>query len=373
MDLSAWQYALILIGSGALSIGFTPLALRVALARQVLDRPGGYKSQASAVPYLGGAAIVGSFTIVSLCAAAILWPSSYRGGVAELGVILGLAVVLAVVGLLDDLRSLNPWPRFAVAVGAGLIVWLTGTQILLFDNVLLDGALTVLWIVGITNALNLLDNMDGLSAGISAIASFFFFLIAAINGQVAIAALSIALAGCAIGFLWHNFHPARIYMGDAGSLFLGFLLAVIGIRLRFSGPTNVTFMVPILVMGVPILDTTLVVMTRILRRRNPLAGGRDHISHRLVFLGISVPGAVALIYGSGVALGWLGLVMSRIDVTSGLLLMSLVLVVSLFLLVILGSIPVHGNSRRKRMMVMQTVAHEEPPDVPIEQANSAVR
>ena len=180
--------------------------------------------------------------------------------------------------------------------------------------------MTVVWVVGITNAFNLLDNMDGLSSGVAAIAAGSIFVIAASNGQFLVAALSIGLAGCALGFLRHNFHPATIYMGDAGALFLGFLLAYLGLKLRFDTPADVTFLVPIVVMGVPIFDTTLVTVTRLRARRQPVPRGRDHTSHRLVRIGLPVPAAVALIYAVGVCLGLVALVVSRVDRVSAYLL-----------------------------------------------------
>src|SRR6185295_8402540 len=157
----------------------------------------------------------------------------------------GVAIGLAFVGLLDDLRQLNPWVRLVAEIGAGVAVWVVGAGVDLWGPSLTDALVTVVWVVGITNAFNLLDNMDGLSSGVAAIAAGSIFVIAASNGQFLVAALSIGLAGCALGFLRHNFHPATIYMGDAGALFLGFVLAYLGLKLRFDGPVDATFLVPI--------------------------------------------------------------------------------------------------------------------------------
>jgi UDP-GlcNAc:undecaprenyl-phosphate/decaprenyl-phosphate GlcNAc-1-phosphate transferase len=174
-----------------------------------------------------------------------------------------------------------------------------------------DATLTVLWVLGITHAMNLLDNMDGLSAGVASIAAVTFFGIALLNGQFLVAALSLALVGVAVGFLRHNRYPAKIYMGDAGSLFLGFMLAVIGIRLEFTTVVEISVFVPIVVLAVPILDTALVTVTRLREGRSPFQGGSDHISHRLVRLGLPVPGAVAIIYVAGIFSSWLGVALSR--------------------------------------------------------------
>jgi UDP-GlcNAc:undecaprenyl-phosphate GlcNAc-1-phosphate transferase len=350
-------YVAILVGSSVLTLVLTPLALRYALRRQVLDHPGGHKGHTSPVPYLGGVAIVLAFS------AAIVVASLVRGprGRDELLAVVGIAVGLALLGLVDDLRGLGPFIRVTLEVAAGVGLWYFGDGALLFGNDGLNLLLTVVWVVGITNALNLLDNMDGLSAGVAAIAAGWFFVIAAANGQFLVASLSLALAGCALGFLFHNFHPATIYMGDAGSLFLGFMLAAIGVKLRFEGPTQVTFFVPILVLGVAIFDTTLVTVMRLVHRRSPLSGGRDHTSHRLVLVGLPVPGAVTLIYGGAVALGWLALVMSRVDRPTGLILMGFVLTVAAFVGVLLAMVPVYETSSRRRVMISAVTEHEVEP------------
>jgi len=331
-----WQYLAVFLVSGALSLFFTPLVLRFALWRDVLDHPGAHKGHKDPVPYLGGLAIVGAFAVTVGIAALVRPPVSGRG---ELFVILSVAIGLAFVGLLDDLRQLNPWVRLVAEIGAGVAVWVVGAGVDLWGPSLTDALVTVVWVVGITNAFNLLDNMDGLSSGVAAIAAGSIFVIAASNGQFLVAALSIGLAGCALGFLRHNFHPATIYMGDAGALFLGFLLAYLGLKLRFDTPAEVTFLVPIVVMGVPIFDTTLVTLTRVARGVSPFQGGRDHTSHRLVRIGLPVPAAVALIYAVGVCLGLVALVISRVDRVSAYLLAAAVGIMGLLSGALLVLIP----------------------------------
>ena len=358
MAVDGWAYIGAFAGALALAWVLTPLALRFALRRQLLDVPGEHKSHQSPVPYLGGVAIVVSFSLAVLVAAVVVRPA---GVIEELAAVMVAAVVLSIVGLVDDLRGLGPWVRLAAEVAAGLVVYFSGGGVLLFDAAALNAAITVLWVVGVTNAYNLLDNMDGLSAGIAAISAGFFFLLAAANGQFLVAALAAGLAGCALGFLRHNYHPARIYMGDAGSLFLGFMLATIGIRLRFDGPTQVTFLVPILVTGVAVFDTTLVTISRLTNRRSIMVGGRDHTSHRLVFVGIPVRGAVSLIYAGGVSLGWLAVVVSRVDVVTGWILAGFVIAVGVFIGVLLSLVPVYESSRRRRLMIVEVADHEPEP------------
>ncbi|HEV2368602.1 MAG TPA: MraY family glycosyltransferase, partial [Acidimicrobiales bacterium] len=219
-----WEYVGVVLASAALSLLLTPLALRVALRTKLLDAPSSVKAQANPVPYLGGTAIVITFSLLVIVAAAIRPPVSGSG---QLGVIVAIGVGLSIVGLIDDIRGLSPWLRLILETGAGIGIYVTGTHADLFGSRALDAPLTVLWTVAVVNAFNLLDNMDGLSAGVAAIASLSTFFIAFLNGQFLVATLVLALVGCAVGFLRHNFHPARIYMGDAGSLYLGYLLAVL--------------------------------------------------------------------------------------------------------------------------------------------------
>jgi UDP-GlcNAc:undecaprenyl-phosphate GlcNAc-1-phosphate transferase len=338
----------------------TPLMLRLALRLQVLDHPGERKAQSNPIPYLGGIAIVLSFSATVLVAGFALRPPA---GLGALTAVLGVAVLLALVGLVDDLRGLGPAVRLVLEVAAGVLVWRTGPGLLGPGNDWVDLVVTVLWVVGITNAINLLDNMDGLSAGVTAIASASFVALAAVNGQYLVAALAAALTGCALGFLRHNFHPATIYMGDAGSLFLGFMLAFLATRIRPDTDDSLwPLLVPVLVMGVAILDTSLVTVARLRHGRSPLQGGRDHVSHRLVWIGLPVPVAVGLIYGSGIALGWLALVVERADATVAAMLAGFAAVTGAFLFVLLSKVPVYENSKQRQSMIRLVRVHEsEPP------------
>ena len=230
-SLPLWSYGGILLGSLLLSLVLTPVALRVALRLNVLDHPGPAKAHGEAVPYLGGAAIVVSFAAVVLMATVLRPPPS---GLPQLAGFLGFGVALALVGLADDIRGgLSPWLRLALEAAVGVAIWSMGDVTHLAGVPRpLDAVITVAWVVGVTNAFNLLDNMDGLSAGVAAVAALAIFGIAALQHRYLVAALAVALAGCAAGFLRANFHPAKIYMGDAGSLFLGFVLAVLLLKLR---------------------------------------------------------------------------------------------------------------------------------------------
>jgi UDP-GlcNAc:undecaprenyl-phosphate GlcNAc-1-phosphate transferase len=342
--------------------GLTPLMLGLAMRSGLLDAPDDErKAQTSAVPFLGGVAIVLAFSAAVLSAAVISRPPS---GVRELAILLGLALLLSVMGLIDDLRGLGALVRLLVEIGAACVVFAIGSGVQIGPRSV-SLAITVLWIVGITNAINLLDNMDGLSAGVATIASLGFFAIAVLNHQFLVAALAAALAGCATGFLRHNFHPARIYMGDAGSLFLGFMLAVLGVRLRLADtPPLVAAFVPVFVLGVALFDTTLVTVNRLRHGRSPLSGGRDHASHRLVAVGIPVPVAVGLLYGLALSLSWLAVVLARLDTATGLLLVAFVMTVGAGTFALLSAVPVYASSRQKATMFRLVREHEFEPLAP---------
>lgn len=272
--------AFLLIGVSALllAIGAVPVMRRVALQTGTVDKPAARKIHSSPVPLLGGAAIYLSFILVLI----FFGDRDYINEV--VGIFVG-ASLMSFMGVVDDRWGLGSYAKLVgQMLAAGILVY-TGVKVQLFGS-WMDTAVTILWVVGITNALNLLDNMDGLSGGVAMIAAIFFTLLAAMSKQYLVGALAAALAGACAGFLIYNWNPAHIFMGDAGSLFLGFMLAAVAIKLRFpSNSPTVTWMIPLLVLGLPIFDTTLVFISRLRRGKNPLTTpGKDHVSHRLAFL-----------------------------------------------------------------------------------------
>lgn len=286
------QTFLIFLTALVFSILSVPVARRVALHAGVIDQPNARKVHAAPVPLLGGAAIYVGFML-----ALLLFGDRFY--IRELiGIVLG-ATLVSLFGLADDRWGLHAYLKLGGQLLAGLVLLIGGTQVLLFPQYpWLNWAITLVWIVGITNALNLLDNMDGLSGGVTTVAAAFFLLLAAMSGQYLVSPLAAALIGACIGFLRYNLNPATIFMGDTGSLFLGFLLAALAIKLRF--PSNVpwvTWLVPVCVLALPIFDTTLVTVSRLRRGLNPLtAAGKDHVSHRLVALGLTRREAVLTCY-----------------------------------------------------------------------------
>lgn len=298
----------IIVVGFALSVGLTPLTRQLAHRIGMVDHPNARKAHRAPMPLMGGLAIYGAFLL------ALLLFHIGPQYVFELSAIILAATWLAIIGFLDDRLDLSPRIKFPAQAAAAITVLLAGIRIDLFHTLVLDVPLTILWIVGIVNAINFLDNMDGLAAGVSAIAALFLFILSASQGQNLVAPLSAAIGGAAIGFLIYNFNPATTFMGDMGALVLGFLLAALGIKLNFPHhEPGITWMIPIMVLGLPIFDTSLVVFTRLREGRSPFKGGRDHTSHRLVGLGFSPRAAVLILYTVCVMLGSAAFLISQVS------------------------------------------------------------
>jgi UDP-GlcNAc:undecaprenyl-phosphate/decaprenyl-phosphate GlcNAc-1-phosphate transferase len=306
---------IIALGTTAVSI---PWLRRLALSAGFVDTPNARKVHSTPIPLLGGVAIVAGAILAVFFA--------FRGEVPPsiVGALIAGSIV-ALLGLVDDRRGLPPIVRLLVQIAAAAILIYFGVRVRLPIPEALNIALTLFWILGITNAINLLDNMDGLSAGVSAVAAAFMTLLGAFNGQYLVSALAAAILGACLGFLRYNFKPAQIFMGDAGAYFLGFWLAVLGIQLRFPQNVNfVTWMVPVLVLGLPIFDTTLVTISRLRRGVHPFTGGQDHLSHRLVQRGFSQREAVLILYLIAGGFGMVALFITEATVAEGYFLGGLV-------------------------------------------------
>lgn len=298
--MDAMQFVPILIVGFAASLGFTPVSRRIAMRLGVVDKPNQRKIHHDHKPLMGGLAIYGALVLSLLLFSP---PQHLR----ELGAILAGAFFLAVVGLLDDRYNLGIRIRLVAMIVAALGLVASGISIQLFKSLWIDIPLTVLWVVTIINAANFMDNMDGLTAGFTAIAAGYFVVIAFSQGLTLVTSLAAALAGSAVGFLIYNFNPASVFMGDMGALVLGFILAVLGIKLKFgTQPLNVTWMIPILVLALPLFDITLVVVTRLWEGRSPAQAGKDHTSHRLMSIGFSQRQTLFILYGACIIFGFIG-------------------------------------------------------------------
>ena len=289
--------------------------LRSPVARRLVAQPSTDRWHEQATPLLGG---IGIFAGLSTGLGLAIAVGAFEPRKELLGVYGGVAL-LFVAGLVDDLRRLSPVAKLAAQLAAGGIVLATGTTVQLVHNPVLAGAIALVWLVGLTNAFNLLDNMDGLAATLAGIAFSFFAIDAlAVHKSDAVLAFSLAGAVACAGFLPFNLRPGRkalLFMGDSGSQLLGFALAGLGLSAswKVAGTTVATLILPILVLAVPILDTTLVTVVRLLEGRPIHQGGLDHSSHRLVRFGLSEGNAVALLALLATGLGATSLTYNVLD------------------------------------------------------------
>jgi UDP-GlcNAc:undecaprenyl-phosphate GlcNAc-1-phosphate transferase len=311
-----FSLVVLLFASSLAMTGLFTWPIRVlAIRLGAMDKPNmARKTQTEPVPYLGGVAIALGISIITL-GAVLVGAENFLGEInnqlTDLTLTILLpALALGAMGLLDDLRSLSPWPRLITQTFVGTVVALVivengtiGTPFGSGDlGSWINTLVTIIWIVGVCNSINFFDNLDGAASGAVAIAALGVFVIAFDRGQELVSALSIVTAGATIGFLMWNKSPAKIYMGDAGALFLGVIISVATIRLN-PGITPIwhSLAIPLMLLSVPLLDTCVAVFSRLARGLSPLTGGKDHLSHRLVRAGLTRPmAAISLWSASGV-------------------------------------------------------------------------
>jgi UDP-GlcNAc:undecaprenyl-phosphate GlcNAc-1-phosphate transferase len=316
MSISTSQFLILGVAAFALTGLLTWPVRALAIRLGAMDAPNlARKTQTEPVPYMGGIAIALGITIITLTAVFVGGNSDGENNnqLKDLALTVLLpALVIGVMGLFDDLRSLSPWPRLITQTLVGTVVAFViienGTIGTPFGNSgsgestsWINTVVTIFWIVGICNSINFFDNLDGAASGAVAIAALGVFVIAFDRGQELVSALSIVTAGATIGFLMWNKSPAKIYMGDAGALFLGIIISVTTIRLNPGiTPTWHSLAIPLMLLAVPLLDTCVAVFSRLARGLSPLTGGKDHLSHRLVRAGLTRPmAAISLWSASG--------------------------------------------------------------------------
>ena len=307
MNFSLTQFLILGAATFLFVGGLTPIMRKIAIKIGAVDRPNlERKTQKEPVPYLGGVAISIGITVASF--AALLYSDFSTETFNKALSVLLPAILISGMGLYDDLKGLEPWPRLVAQTIAGTAVAIylieNGTLGQAFNNQIIDYVVTIIWVVGICNSINFFDNLDGGASGTVAVISIFLFAIAFDHGQSLVSALAIVTAGATLGFLIWNKTPAKIYMGDAGALFLGIIIAVLTIRLDPEvGPQSRALAVPLLLMAVPILDTTTVVISRLSRGISPFTGGRDHLSHRLMRKGLGRKMTAYVLWGMAAAFG----------------------------------------------------------------------
>jgi UDP-GlcNAc:undecaprenyl-phosphate GlcNAc-1-phosphate transferase len=302
--MSAGLLAFLIASSASLllTVPVRALAIRVGM----VDLPGPRKVHLKPIPLLGGLAIYGGVMLAIL----IVFDGAARAQV--VGIVSG-ATLVAVVGFLDDRGWLHHQIKlFAAMPLAAIILLASGIHAQVFSLLFhgsmgywLDAALTIVWVVGITASFSILDHMDGLCAGVAAMAAVFFAILAYLNGQTLVTTLAASVLGAAAGFLRWNFKPAKIFMGDGGAMFLGFLMATLSLKLRLDHASSLaTWLAPVLILGATIFDTTLVTISRSRRGLLPFTTpGKDHSAHRLANLGLGQRGAVLTIYLVGAISG----------------------------------------------------------------------
>ncbi len=301
----------------------TPLVIRFAYRIRAVDQPNHRKVHSQAMPRIGGLAIFGAF----LVGYAFLQPADEH----SLSIMLG-ATLIILTGFLDDLLDITPKAKLLGQILAALLVVWGGLQIE-FINLPFFGELnfgifsipiTVLWIVGITNAINLIDGLDGLAAGVSAIALITMSIMAVIMGDVFVASTAALLAASSIGFLFYNFHPAKIFMGDTGSLFLGYMISVLAL-LGFKNVAVLSLIIPVIMLGVPISDTFFAIVRRIRMKQPISAPDKSHMHHCLINIGFSHRQTVLIIYAFATLFGVAAILFSQATVWGSILLLGVLL------------------------------------------------
>lgn len=306
LDLGPARYPAAFISALLMALYFTPVVRKAAFRYGVVDVPNqGLKQHVEPTPYLGGVAIYLSF----LFALAF----TYDFDTQILGILLSASIIV-MIGLFDDLKVLSPTVKLLGQITAVFVLIKAGIMIrLVFLPEWACVALTILWMVGVTNAINLIDVSDGLAAGVSSIAGMFLYIIALWNGATTIAMLVLALVGATLGFLAYNRPPARIFMGDTGSMFIGFMLAAIAMIGHYTFNNRLAAVAPVILLGVPIFDTFFVMGARLVRRIPILQGSPDHFAVRMRNHGVSA-GKIALFsYVCSTVLGLTGLAICAVE------------------------------------------------------------
>ena len=316
--MSLQHYALIAAVGALVTLVVTPIVRRFAIRRGLVDSPGGRKVHTRPIPRLGGvglfAGVMAAVATQALGEKFLGWGGTIIGGGTArakiLGVLLGLCIIF-VVGLIDDLKGLSPGWKFTGQLVAATVVVASGLRIEYIGDPFGDGLIalgylaipiTLLYIAGFTNVINLIDGLDGLAAGVTAIAAASLLVLAAQGNRLDAAAFAAAVIGACVAFLRYNFNPASIFMGDSGSLFLGFTLATISLMGVMKSTAAIALAVPLLIIGVPIFDTASAIVRRVLHNRPIQEADRGHIHHRLLGRGFDQRQTVVIIYVWSIAL-----------------------------------------------------------------------
>lgn len=353
-----WRLILSVAVSALISFCSTPFVKQIAYKIGAIDIPkDNRRMHDHPIPRLGGLAIAIAFLLTTFLFAEM--------DLQLQGILLG-GIVILVLGVLDDSLTLNAMPKLVVQIVAAVIVVAHGNEIryvtnpfapeagACFDLGILSGPITVIWIVTITNAVNFIDGLDGLAVGVSAISTGFMLVIALLVSQENVSVVMAALLGACMGFIPYNFNPAKIFMGDTGATFLGFVLASLSVEGLFKMYAVVSFVVPFLILGIPFFDICFAVIRRLLKHQNPMTADRGHIHHRLIDMGFSQKQTVAITY---MLTGVLGL--AAVLLTSSGTMKTLILIAAILVVAALGVLAIFGPRHRPdRTSTEEVDSHE---------------
>ena len=335
----------------AISFACTPAVRMLAIKIKAVDVPKDNRRMHKVpIPRMGGLAIFAGFLVSVLFFVPL--------GTEFRSILIG-ALILVVLGIIDDIVALKPKTKFAGQIIAALIPALSGVSIHGIVNPFVPGQystlgifsipFTVIWIVGITNAVNFIDGLDGLACGVSAIATVTMFIIAVLFGETYIALMMAALAGACLGFLPYNMNPAKIFMGDTGSMFLGYTLATVSIQGLFKFYAVISFAVPFILLGLPIFDTGFAIVRRLLKGQSPLQADRGHVHHRLIDLGFDQKQSVAILYAFSALMGLTAVILARTN-ESKLIILAIAVLVCFFLAMSLMSFEKHHRAEEQAQL-----------------------
>ncbi len=331
----------------ALAVAFLTSFLSVPFVKNIAFKAGAVdipkdsrRMHKSPIPRMGGLSIFYGFIVSILC---------FGNFDKQLWSIIAGALIIVIIGIIDDIKSLPASVKLLAQIISAAIPVFMGSRIHFVSIPFIDSAatnivfsdilsyiLSILWIVAVTNAVNLIDGLDGLAAGVSSIASLSILFISLINENPFVTLISVCLVGASLGFLPYNLNPAKIFMGDTGSTFLGYIMAVMSIQGMFKSYTVITFILPVLILGLPLFDTSFAIIRRVIRHKPIMEADRGHLHHRLIDMGFNQKQTVSVLYTISALLGLSAIVMEGYDTLTGVFLLISVIVFVLLAIIFAG-------------------------------------
>ncbi len=334
----------------------TPLIIRFSTGHNIGSCPNHRTIHKKFIPSMGGLAIFAGFFVGSTMIYFMFKDTIHIYNGHFWGILIGSAFILFI-GIYDDLKGANCYEKFVIQVIAAGIAYYFGFRIEYITNPfgspinlgVFSIPVTLLWIAGISNAINLMDGLDGLAAGMSSIVSIIILLIAYKLGNIGIVIVTLPLIGALLGFIKYNFNPAKVFMGDTGSLFIGFLLACISIKGSLESSTTIMILVPLTILGIPILDTVLAIVRRVILKQHPFRADKEHIHHRLLKKGLNHKQAVIVIYLACVFLGIYSILMTLLNYRFPGIFLLILLILVVISIHKLGYVTLIVNKRKEKI------------------------